>query len=110
MEAKHSGFIAPPLALRKTSKMIKDFFNKGNTQQIMEVEKWAPFEKQILGEYCSDTDESTDEEGEDVPTSDCPGITLRNIGESKMGGRGRSWWRGGTSASFWAWFLRNPMM
>ena len=49
-------------------------------------EKWAPFEKQILGEYCSDTDESTDEEGEDVPTSDCPGITLRNIGESKMGG------------------------
>ena len=60
-------------------------------------EKWAPFEKQILGEYCSDTDESTDEEGEDVPTSDCPGITLRNIGESKMGERGRSWLQGGTS-------------
>ena len=50
LESTHGHFTAPPMALRRTYRGIKDFFRLGNNQKMHEVQIYGPFDEKLRKE------------------------------------------------------------
>ena len=72
LESTHGHFTAPPMALRRTYRGIKDYFRLGNNQKMHEVQIYGPFDEELRKE----TESCSDTEGESQEDSNNSGLVL----------------------------------